>query len=63
MAGQIGALRVMDLARRLENMKEGCSMSDREEAIEEIKGELAVVKRTLLRRISFGREQIGEGSG
>jgi hypothetical protein len=53
----------MDLARRLENMKEGCSLSEREGAIEEIKGDLAVVKRTLLRRISFGRAQIGEGSG
>ncbi|WP_330894183.1 ATP-binding protein [Candidatus Deferrimicrobium sp.] len=63
MAGQIGALRVMDLAGRLENMKEGCSMSDREEGIEEIKGELAVVKRNLLRRISFGHAQTMEGSG
>jgi two-component system sensor histidine kinase RpfC len=63
MAGQIGALRVMDLAVRLENMKEGCSMSEREETIEEIKGDLAAVKRTLLRRISFGHAQIGEGSG
>jgi hypothetical protein len=44
-------------------MKEGCSLSEREGAIEEIKGDLAVVKRTLLRRISFGRAQIGEGSG
>ena len=63
MAGQIGAMSVMDLARRLENMKEGCSMSEREETIEEIKGDLAVVKRTLLRRISFGHAQISEGSG
>jgi two-component system sensor histidine kinase RpfC len=63
MAGQIGALSVMDLARRLETMKEGRSMSERLETIEEIKGDLAVVKRTLLRRISFGHAQIGEGSG
>jgi two-component system sensor histidine kinase RpfC len=63
MAGQIGALGVMDLARRLENMKEECSLSEREGAIEEIKGDLAVVKRTLLRRISFGHAQIGESSG
>ena len=63
MAGQIGAMSVVDLARRLENMKEGCSMSEREEAIGKIKGELAVVKRTLLRRISYGHAQIGEGSG
>jgi two-component system sensor histidine kinase RpfC len=63
MAGQIGALRVMDLARRLETMKEGGSIPERSEMIEEIKGDLAVVKRTLLRRISFGHAQIGEGSG
>lgn len=63
MAGQIGALSVMDLARRLETLKEGHSMSEREEAIEEIKGDLAVVKRTLLRRISFGHAQTREGSG
>jgi two-component system sensor histidine kinase RpfC len=63
MAGQIGALSVMDLARRLETMKEGCSMSERLETIEEIKGDLAVVKRTLLRRISFGHAQMSEGSG
>lgn len=63
MAGQIGALSVMDLARRLETMKEGRSMSERMEMIEEIKGDLAVVKRTLLRRISFGHAQISESSG
>ncbi len=63
MAGQIGALTVMDLARRLETMKEGRSMSERLDMIEEIKGDLAVVKRTLLRRISFGHAQIGEGTG
>ena len=63
MAGQIGALTVMDLARRLETMKEGHSMSERLELLEEIKGDLAVVKRTLLRRISFGHAQISEGSG
>jgi two-component system sensor histidine kinase RpfC len=63
MAGQIGALAVMDLARRLEAMKEGHTLSQRLEMIEEIKGDLAVVKRTLLRRISFGHAQIGGGSG
>ena len=63
MAGQIGALSVMDLALRLETMKEGRSMSERLETIEEIKRELAVVKRTLLRRISFGHAQISGGSG
>jgi two-component system sensor histidine kinase RpfC len=63
MAGQIGALSVMDLARRLETMKEGHSMPERLEMIEEIKGDLAVVKRTLLRRISFGHAQISGGSG
>ncbi|HSE14331.1 MAG TPA: ATP-binding protein [Candidatus Deferrimicrobium sp.] len=63
MAGQIGALRVMDLAGRLESMKEGCPASEREETIDEIKGDLAAVKRSLLRRISFGHAQIGEGSG
>ena len=63
MAGQIGALTVMDLARRLETMKEGHTMSERLDAIEEIKGDLAAVKRTLLRRISFGHAQMSEGSG
>ncbi|MFA5806853.1 MAG: ATP-binding protein [bacterium] len=63
MAGQIGALTVMDLARRLETMKEEYSMSERLELIEEIKGDLALVKRTLLRRISFGHAQISEGLG
>jgi HPt (histidine-containing phosphotransfer) domain-containing protein len=63
MAGQIGALSVMDLARRLETLKEGHSMSERLEMLEEIKGDLAVVKRTLLRRISFGHAQTREGSG
>ncbi|MDD5761093.1 MAG: ATP-binding protein [bacterium] len=63
MAGQIGALTVMDLARRLEAMKEEHSMSERSEMIEEIKGDLALVKRTLLRRISFGHAQVSEGSG
>ena len=63
MAGQIGAVTVMELARRLETMKEERSTSERLEMIEEIKGDLAVVKRTLLRRISFGHAQIGEGSG
>ena len=63
MAGQIGALAVMDMARRLETMKEGHSMPERLEMIEEIKGDLAVVKRTLLRRISFGHAQISGGSG
>jgi HPt (histidine-containing phosphotransfer) domain-containing protein len=63
MAGQIGALSVMDLACRLETMKEGRSMSERLETIEEIKRDLAVVKRTLLRRISFGHAQISGGSG
>ncbi|HWS15223.1 MAG TPA: ATP-binding protein [Candidatus Methylomirabilis sp.] len=63
MAGQIGALTVMDLARRLETMSEVRSTPERSEMIEEIKGDLAVVKRTLLRRISFGHAQISEGSG
>jgi two-component system sensor histidine kinase RpfC len=63
MAGQIGALTVMDMARRLETMKEGHSMPERLDMIEAIKGDLAVVKRTLLRRISFGNAQIGGGSG
>ena len=63
MAGQIGAMSVMNLARRLETMKEGHSASERLETVEEIKAELAVVKRTLLRRISFGHAQVGEGSG
>ena len=63
MAGQIGALTVMELARRLEAMKEGHPMTERLEAIAEIKGDLAVVKRTLLRRISFGHAQVGESSG
>ncbi len=63
MAGQIGALAVMDLARRLETMKEGHTMSQRLEMIEEIKGDLAAVKRTLLRRISFGHAQIGGSTG
>jgi len=53
----------MDLARRLEAMSEGRSTAERSEMIEEIKGDLAVVKRTLLRRISFGHAQISEGSG
>jgi hypothetical protein len=38
-------------------------MSERLDAIEEIRGELAAVKRTLLRRISFGHAQMSEGSG
>jgi len=38
-------------------------MPERLEMIEEIKGDLAVVKRTLLRRISFGHAQISGGSG
>jgi HPt (histidine-containing phosphotransfer) domain-containing protein len=63
MAGQIGALTVMDMARRLETMKEGHSMPERLDMIEAIKGDLAVVKRTLLRRISFGQAQISGGSG
>ena len=63
MAGQIGALTVMDLAHRLETTKEEDSMSVRLELIEEIKGDLAVVKRTLLRRISFGNAQVNEGTG
>ena len=63
MAGQIGALTVMDLALRLENMGAGDSMSGRMETVEELKGNLAVVKRTLLRRISFGHAQAGEVSG
>ena len=63
MAGQIGAMSVMDLAGRLQNMKEGRSMSERLETIEEIKADLAVVKRTLLRRISFGHAQMSEGLG
>jgi two-component system sensor histidine kinase RpfC len=63
MAGQIGAMTVMDLARRLETMKEGHPLSERLDTIEEIKGDLAAVKRTLLRRISFGHAQIGEGLG
>jgi len=63
MAGQIGALAVMDLARRLETMKEGHAMSQRLEMIEEIKGDLAAVKRTLLRRISFGHAQISGSTG
>jgi len=63
MAGQIGALAVMDLARRLEAMKEGHTLAERLEMIEEIKGDLAVVKRTLLRRISFGHAQASGGSG
>jgi HPt (histidine-containing phosphotransfer) domain-containing protein len=63
MAGQIGAMTVMDLARRLEIMKEGHPMSERLDTLEEIRGDLAAVKRTLLRRISFGHAQMGEGSG
>lgn len=63
MAGQIGALTVMDLARGLETMREGHSAPERMERIEEIKGEIGVVKRTLLRRISFGPSHVGEGSG
>jgi len=56
-------LTVMDLALRLENMGAGDSMSGRMETVEELKGNLAVVKRTLLRRISFGHAQAGEVSG
>jgi two-component system sensor histidine kinase RpfC len=63
MAGQIGALTVVDLARRLESMKEGHPMSERLDTIDEIRGDLAAVKRTLLRRISFGHAQMSEGSG
>jgi len=63
MAGQIGALTVMDLARSLESMKEGHPMSERLDTIDEIRGDLAAVKRTLLRRISFGHAQMSEGSG
>ena len=60
---RLGALTVMDLALRLENMGAGDSMSGRMETVEELKGNLAVVKRTLLRRISFGHAQAGEVSG
>lgn len=63
MAGQIGALSVMDQAYRLETLKEGHPESERSEMIEEIKGDLALVKRTLLRRISFGNAQTGESAG
>jgi hypothetical protein len=44
-------------------MKEGHPMSERLDTLEEIRGDLAAVKRTLLRRISFGHAQMGEGSG
>jgi two-component system sensor histidine kinase RpfC len=63
MAGQIGALTVMDLARKLEARGEPRSAPERMEMLEEVKEEIGVVKRTLLRRISFGHAQAGEGSG
>jgi two-component system sensor histidine kinase RpfC len=63
MAGQIGALTVMDLAHRLETAREGDSLSERMEMIDEVKANLAVVKRTLLRRISFGQPQANGGTG
>lgn len=63
MAGQIGALTVMDLARKLEARGGSRSAPERMEMLEEVKEEIGVVKRTLLRRISFGHPQAGEGSG
>jgi two-component system sensor histidine kinase RpfC len=62
MAGQIGALAVMEKANRLQNMKEGASATERMELLEDIKGDIAVVKKTLLRRISVQQPQIGGGS-
>ncbi len=62
MAGQIGALTVMDAANRLQGMKEGFSDAERMELLEDIKRDISVVKKTLLRKISVQQPQIGGGS-
>jgi two-component system sensor histidine kinase RpfC len=62
MAGQIGALSVMEMANRLQGMREGFPAEERMELLEDIKGDIAVVKKTLLRRISVQQPQIGGGS-
>jgi two-component system, sensor histidine kinase RpfC len=63
MAGQMGALTVMDLASRLQHMTDGYTMADRLETLEEVRAAISVVKRTLLRKISVNQSQMGEGSG
>lgn len=51
-AGQIGAIRVMEICERLQHMKEESSVIARQELFAELKEEIARVKKVMIRRIS-----------
>lgn len=61
-AGSIGALAVMDISDRLQQMKGRESMEERIALLEDLKEEIARVRKALIRRINVADPKSGDGS-
>jgi hypothetical protein len=62
MSGSIGALAAMDLCDRLQRMGGKEPMEERLALVEDLKEEIARVRKALVRRISAADPASGEGS-
>jgi HPt (histidine-containing phosphotransfer) domain-containing protein len=62
MSGSIGALAAMDLCDRLQRMRGKETMAERLALVEDLKEEIARVRKALVRRISAADPASGEGS-
>jgi two-component system sensor histidine kinase RpfC len=62
MSGSIGALAAMDLCDRLQRMRGNEPMAERLALVEDLKEEIARVRKALVRRISAADPASGEGS-
>ena len=62
MSGSIGALAAMDICDRLQRMRGRETMAERLALVEELKEEIARVRKALVRRISTADPSSGEGS-
>jgi two-component system sensor histidine kinase RpfC len=62
MSGSIGALAAMDICDRLQRMRGKETMAERMVLVENLKEEIARVKKGLIRRISAADPASGEGS-
>jgi two-component system sensor histidine kinase RpfC len=62
MSGSIGALAAMDICDRLQRMRGMETMAERLVLMEELKEEIARVRKALVRRISTADPASGEGS-
>lgn len=61
-AGSIGALAVMDISEKLQHMKGKETMAERVALLEDLKEEIARVRKALIRRISVADQKSGDGS-